>query len=233
MFMRTTQQCELCCTPRSNTLHTMHPYNARHTAPFAAALQTARVQCSDSRYLLSTRHEQSSCWRAKSSPQSVTRGKCEVTILVKSRTLCAILRRCPALVVPCLVVASRQSLDFSWVRSRSRFFVFFYWARLSFACVSNEVNIGQRTLGVLFAKKGLQVFFRGAEPMTKQSQTGVFPPSLQIDSPGGVQPPTLGKICPWTVGYLRVSKHTLRQGSHLQKLTFLRRLTLRKPLALS
>ena len=36
----------------------------------------------------------------------------------------------------------------------------------------------------------------------------------------------------WAVRCLRVSKHTLRQGSHLEKVTFLRRLTLRNLLAL-
>ena len=45
--------------------------------------------------------------------------------------------------------------------------------------------------------------------------------------------PTQARMCLRTMRHLRVSKHTLRQGSHLEKLTFLRRLTLRNLLALT
>ena len=46
-------------------------------------------------------------------------------------------------------------------------------------------------------------------------------------------PPTPARMCLRTMRFLRVSKHTLRQGSHLEKLTFSRRLTLRNLLALA
>ena len=46
-------------------------------------------------------------------------------------------------------------------------------------------------------------------------------------------PLTPAKICLCIMRYLRVSKHTLRQVSHIEKLTFLRRLNMRNLLALT